>query len=329
MVIEGPCLLCEAPALSSEEPLDASVYGPDQFGHMVKCPDCGNFAIEATAFADLERTPDAPHRRLVLAYALLRIPKGQRRPYLDSRTIAAILAATRLPRQQEVPDAFVEYLGRIYPIPGQTALMNARRLRSAVGASTVEAAMWAFSAAYTEGFLDLGSVMAADGMGGRATLSVKGWRRFDELQHQRSESKQAFWASKYGVPELDKLVDDFLRPAVKATGFDLVRLDDLPRAGLIDDRLRVEIRRSRFLIADLTHANNGAYWEAGFAEGLGLPVIYTCRKAEWDSPETKPHFDTNHFTTVIWDETVAQTAAEQLKVVIRATLPAEAALTDQ
>ena len=60
----------------------------------------------------------------------------------------------------------------------------------------------------------------------------------------------------------------------------------MPKAGLIDDRLRVEIRTSRFLIADLTHENAGAYWEAGFAEGLGKPVIYTCEKSKFDTAKT-------------------------------------------
>jgi hypothetical protein len=49
----------------------------------------------------------------------------------------------------------------------------------------------------------------------------------------------------------------------------------------------------------VTHANNGADWEAGFAEGLGRPVIYTCRQEEWK--ERKVHFDTNHLATIIWD----------------------------
>ena len=38
------------------------------------------------------------------------------------------------------------------------------------------------------------------------------------------------------------------------------------------------IRDAKFVIADLTHDNNGAYWEAGYAEGLGKPVIYICEK---------------------------------------------------
>ena len=101
------------------------------------------------------------------------------------------------------------------------------------------------------------------------------------------------------------------------------RLDDDPRAGLIDDRLRVEIRACRFLIADLSHANKGAYWEAGYAEGLGKPVIYTCDNTVFDDPENpnKPHFDTNHHLTITWDREKPQEAAEKLKATIRATFP--------
>ena len=46
-------------------------------------------------------------------------------------------------------------------------------------------------------------------------------------------------------------------------------------------------------------ATSGAYWEAGFGEGLGLPVIYTCEISKW--AESKTHFDTNHLVTIIWD----------------------------
>jgi nucleoside 2-deoxyribosyltransferase len=88
----------------------------------------------------------------------------------------------------------------------------------------------------------------------------------------------------------------------------------------------VEIRTSRFLIADLTHENRGAYWEAGFAEGLGKPVIYTCEKSKFGVQKT--HFDTNHHETVVWEKENLSEAAEKLKVTIRATLPDEAVMTD-
>ena len=89
--------------------------------------------------------------------------------------------------------------------------------------------------------------------------------------------------------------------------------------GLIDDRLRVEIQASDFIIADLTHDNLGAYWEAGYAEGLGKPVIYTCGKTKFEKEKT--HFDTNHHLTIVWDSDNPQQAGEDLKATVRATLP--------
>ena len=122
------------------------------------------------------------------------------------------------------------------------------------------------------------------------------------------------------------MTGDGFKQAVADTGFELYRLDEKPQAGLIDDRLRVEIRNSRFLISDLTHDNSGAYWEAGYAEGLGKPVIYTCKKEKFD--KDKSHFDTNHHLTVKWDTDNIEDAVKSLKATIRATLPDEAKLSD-
>ena len=161
-----------------------------------------------------------------------------------------------------------------------------------------------------------------------ATLSIKGWSRVEELRRSAVGSRKGFMAMKFGDAQLDAVFRDHFKPAVGQAGFELMRLDDEPRAGLIDDRLRLEIRTSRFMVADLSHANAGAYWEAGFAEGLGRPVIYTCRKDVFDDPKTKPHFDTNHYLTVVWDPADPAAAAKQLKTVIRVTLPTESNLID-
>ena len=119
-----------------------------------------------------------------------------------------------------------------------------------------------------------------------------------------------------------------IKDAVSKTGFEIRRLDEEKRAGLIDDKLRVEIRRSKFLIADLSDENNGAYWEAGYAEGLGMQVIYICEEEKFEQKKT--HFDTNHHLTVQWknDPESLQKFAEELKATIRATFPAEAKMED-
>jgi len=137
-------------------------------------------------------------------------------------------------------------------------------------------------------------------------------------------------AMKYGDSELDAIVKEHFTQAVARTGFELRRLDQNQPAGLIDDQLRVQIRTARFLVCDLTHGNRGAYWEAGFAEGLGRPVIYTCREDVFNDSanENRPHFDTNHFVTVLWRQDAPHLAAQRLVDTVRATLPTEAILED-
>ena len=79
--------------------------------------------------------------------------------------------------------------------------------------------------------------------------------------------------------------------------------------------------------ARATHCPAGAYWEAGFAEGLGKPVIYICRAKEGDA-EKKTHFDANHRHTVRWDLSTLDETAKKLKAVIRNTLLGDAKQED-
>jgi len=56
------------------------------------------------------------------------------------------------------------------------------------------------------------------------------------------------------------------------------------------------IRKSRFLVADLTCHKNGVYFEAGFALGLNIPVIWTCNTLDAD----KAHFDIRQYNQIRW-----------------------------
>jgi len=109
-----------------------------------------------------------------------------------------------------------------------------------------------------------------------------------------------FMAMKFGNPQLEKVVADQIKPAIrKSFNIRVNTALDVSRAGLIDEIIRGQIRDAVFVLADLTHGNNGAYWEAGFAEGVGVPVIYTCERSVFER-EGGTHFDTNHLTTVTW-----------------------------
>ena len=100
-------------------------------------------------------------------------------------------------------------------------------------------------------------------------------------------------------PALDALLENAVKPIVReAIGYEVVSMLNIARAGIIDNIMREKIRDAAFVLADLTHDNFGAYWEAGYAEGLGKPVVYLCERRKFDSVKT--HFDVNHCTTVMW-----------------------------
>jgi hypothetical protein len=157
-------------------------------------------------------------------------------------------------------------------------------------------------------------------------LEMPGWEKYEALKKQKIDSRFAFMALKFDQPNVDRMVAECARPAVARAGFELRILTDQQGAGLIDNKIRAALLSARFVISDLTRGSHGAYWEAGFGEGRGIPVIYTCEKGEWD--ENKTHFDTNHMLTIIWDVDNLKKAENALVAAIRATLRAEARQTD-
>jgi nucleoside 2-deoxyribosyltransferase len=100
--------------------------------------------------------------------------------------------------------------------------------------------------------------------------------------------------------------------------YELFDMRDVARAGIIDNIMRAQIRDAAFVIVDLTHDNSGAYWEAGYAEGLGKPVIYICEQNKFE--EAKTHFDTNHCTTVTWTPDDTESFKKQLVATLRRSL---------
>lgn len=158
-------------------------------------------------------------------------------------------------------------------------------------------------------------------------LEMAGWERYEALKKQRIESRFAFMALKFNQPKVERMVKECARPAVARAGFELRILTDQQGAGLIDNQIRAALLSARFVISDLTKGSHGAYWEAGFGEGRGVPVIYTCEKEEWN--ENKTHFDTNHMMTILWDADNLKKAEDALVAAIRATLRTEAKQTDE
>ena len=130
-------------------------------------------------------------------------------------------------------------------------------------------------------------------------VTVEGFSHITEVA-SNLDSAQCFVAMWFDE-EMEGPYEQGIRPAVEAAGYTTMRIDRKLDVNKIDDEIIAEIRRSRFLVADFTYGADGArgsvYYETGFAYGLGLPVIYTCRK----NLVEKVHFDTRQYLHTAWE----------------------------
>lgn len=306
----------------------AAVDDRDAWSLQVRCRNCGDHLVERRALVDVARLDAVERARL--AHALHGLDSGAP---LDIGMLHRLLAASALPPAEEQLDNLLMHLAATLR-PGEARTLLARDLKATLGSTTDDEARWVLEEARGAGWVTSAAATVPSMEGWTledATLSLKGWQRHAELLRSGAKSRHAFMAMKFGDAELDALYREHLEPAVALTGFDLRRTsDDHKTAGNIVNRMRVELRTSRFVVCDLTHGNRGAYWEAGFAEGLGRPVFYLCRRDVLDSADraTRPHFDTAQQLIIGWDPADPAPAMRELKDAIRATLPAEALLDD-
>jgi len=150
-------------------------------------------------------------------------------------------------------------------------------------------------------------------------LTLEGWELYQSEQSGKQSAGYGFLAMKFNDEQLENLTQNHLKPAVLELGFPLVDMRDVAEPGLIDNIMRMRIRDANFVIVDLTHDNSGAYWEAGFAEGLGKPVLYICEEQKFSEKQT--HFDTNHCTTVMWSSNDPDSFCKELIATLRRAMP--------
>ena len=76
-------------------------------------------------------------------------------------------------------------------------------------------------------------------------------------------------------------------------------MDEIEYNHLIVPEMLYEIRQAKFVIAELTGHNNGAYYEAGYALGQGKEVIQLCKEETFG---TDGHFDVQQINTICWKD---------------------------
>ena len=147
-------------------------------------------------------------------------------------------------------------------------------------------------------------------------VTVKGHQKVADARIN-TDSFQAFVAM-WLNESMNEVYNTGVKPGIKDAGYRPFRVDLKEHVNKIDDEIIAELRRSRFVVADFTHGEDGArgsvYYEAGFAHGLGIKVIFACRQ---DAVQSL-HFDTNHYNHIVWTDSA--NLREQLKKRILAVI---------
>lgn len=87
-----------------------------------------------------------------------------------------------------------------------------------------------------------------------------------------------------------------IREGIFEAGYHAIFIDEVEHNGFITPELLSRINKSRFVVVDLTHRNNVAYFEEGYAMGLGKTVIQLCKKG------VELHFDIAQINTIMWED---------------------------
>ena len=131
-------------------------------------------------------------------------------------------------------------------------------------------------------------------------ISAKGWRRIYDIQAHKKEKKQGFIAMAFR--DETNPIREAIQIAIETAGYSPLIIDEKEHNNQIVPEIFYEIERSKFVVVDVTYPNYGAYYEAGYAQALGKQVIICCRKQEFKSNDSRPHFDISQKSMVVWDD---------------------------
>jgi hypothetical protein len=127
------------------------------------------------------------------------------------------------------------------------------------------------------------------------TITSAGWDYLDKYTLDLEEKTQVFVAMSFST-QMGPLWKNAIKLAINQAGYTPYRIGEEPHADRIDVKIMAEIKNSGFVVADVTEQKQGVYFEAGYALGLGLPVIWCVQKEDLK----QIHFDTRQYNHIVY-----------------------------
>jgi len=292
------CPVCKMPADS------VSQRGSDDILD-VSCPRCGTYRISASlAATNLE---NYGKRHIISGIIRNLFEKGEKLE-LHSNNLSAIIESIRISENPfDTIDLLLQHILNRTGKLSNSCKPDHERDFPLLYLETPREYLFFVGKAQELGYLE-------PDISGSVKVTLDGWKRLTETTKSKKQSKQAFVAMWFN-PELDSAWENGFKTALVVSGFKPIRIDLQEHNEKICDRIISEIRKSGLVIADFTGHRGGVYFEAGFALGLNIPVIWSCKESDIDNL----HFDTRQYNHIIWKN--PEDLKTKLVNRIQATLP--------
>lgn len=295
---------------------------PKRDASVVDCPQCGQFTISCSAVVNL-RNEDNSKRWKISAWINEFAPPVVMAADID------LARASLAPSLRHRADRMLRWITTEFPAGKLFSLADLGRWKAfenspdasivIFGGSLVSSRLmpigWNSSIEELEFMVtevlcdEMGLLSSKDHLQYR--VSPKG---FLYLEGRRESLSSIGFCAMWFSPDVLPLWTEVIEPATRAAGYEPLRIDSKQHNGKIDDEIMASIRASRFVVSDFTGNRGGVYYEAGFAHGLGLPVIFMCREGD------ELHFDVRQYNCIFWRPENLEDTQSQLKNRILATL---------
>ena len=269
----------------------------------VACLRCGSFKVSATVKhgdidLDLQRALGAATRQSIAPLVLVKDFAELARPHRESLI-------------SERPTKLLRHISNLCVRPGGSMLVHKDFDYTVADCATSEELVFYVQALQRKGLIE--SVWQQVANGWTCAPTLEGWTSIQPSQQTGGIPGTCFIALAM-VPRMETAYREAIEPAARECGYEVRSMLDIRTNEGITDRILAEVRSAEFLIADFTEQRSGVYFEAGFAKGLGRPIVWSVHRDEI----ADVHFDTRHFGHVVWSS--HEELKEQLIATIRANI---------
>lgn len=262
----------------------------------VNCETCGQYDIEGI-LVDLPQDFQNYEHKYVLSALTRQASDSGRSLVITTENIKELFDSTTIPPIHEKMDWALLYMSKVKERPDNFIHVNVDRDYPLVFARDGREFSYLLELLAERSLFEERGAYPVDQPIPQYRLTPEGWNAVEQTLRSHPDSNQAFVAMWF-TDELKLAWELGFKPALESTGFTPIRVDIIEHNRKIDDLIIAEIRRSGLLVADFTGNRGGVYFEAGFALGLGIPVVWTCK----DTDIKAVHFDTRQYNHIVWND---------------------------